>query len=140
MMSDFAKLIQTLSVVVGVVISVWSFTATQQKETAARELELAKPFLQLRHNLYSEVIKVVAILTNDKSYSEAEVSAAKKRFRQLYVAELSMVETPEVEKKMVALAAKIDPELNKLTPAQGAAYQLSHALRDSFVKDWRVDR
>ena len=65
---------------------------------------------------------------------------AKKRFRELYVAELSMVEAPEVEAKMVALANEIDPEVTNFTVAQAAAYQLAHALRDSFVVDWKINR
>jgi hypothetical protein len=41
---------------------------------------------------------------------------------------------------MVKLAKIIDPTLTDFTLAQKAAYDLSHALRDSFVADWRVDR
>ena len=118
------KTIQAVSVVVGIVVSVLSFNAAREKDSVARGLEARKPCLDLRQ----------------KRYSEAEVQVARKRFRELYIAELSMVEAPEVEQSMVQLAKIVDPSLMVFTPAQKAAYDLSHALRDSFVADWGVDR
>jgi hypothetical protein len=136
--SSLAALVQVLSVAVAVVISVLSFNATRQTEAQAREFEASKPFLELRQNRYTEALKAAAILANPDTHTAGELADAKKRFRELYVAELSMVEAPEVEAKMVALAAEIDPELTRLTSAQRAAYELAHALRDSFVTSWRV--
>jgi hypothetical protein len=49
-----------------------------------------------------------------------------------------MVEAPEVEGNMVRLAREIDPELTHFTPAQSAVYNHSHALRDSFAADYRL--
>jgi hypothetical protein len=140
MLSNAAILVQVLSVVVGVVITVLSFNATRQKEAKARHLEAAKPFLQIRQNLYTEAVKAAAILANPDTHTQEELSAAKKRFGELYVSELSMVEAPEVEQKMIDLAAQIYPELTKLTPAQTAAYHLAHALRDTFVSSWGIER
>jgi hypothetical protein len=137
-MGGLASFVQVVSVVVGVVISVLSFNAARQAEAAARQHESAKPFLQLRQNLYMETLKAAGILTNADTHTSEELVAAKKRIRELYVAELSMVEAPEVEWKMVALAGQIDKDLIVLTPSQNAAYELSHALRDSFVSSWGI--
>jgi hypothetical protein len=136
--SSLSALAQVVSVAVAVVISVLSFNATRQTEAQAREFEASKPFLELRQSRYNEALKAAAVLANPDTHTATELSDAKKRFRDLYVAELSMVEAPEVEAKMVALAAEIDPELTRLTNAQRAAYDLAHALRDSFVTSWRV--
>ena len=136
--SSLSALVQVVSVAVAVVISVLSFNATRQTEAEAREFEASKPFLELRQERYTDALKAAAVLANPDTHTAAELSDAKKRFRDLYVAELSMVEAPEVEAKMVALAAEIDPELTRLTNAQRAAYDLAHALRDSFVTSWRV--
>ena len=108
-----------------------------------RNREAAKPFLKLRQKRYLEILHIAAILSDSKdskSYAETEIKAAKKRFRELYVAELSMVESEEVESCMVELAKEIDPELAppKFTPTQRKAYDLAHALRDSFVKSWGI--
>jgi hypothetical protein len=130
------KTVQVVSVVAGVVISVLSFNATREKEAEARRIEASKPFLELRQTLYMEAVKAAGVLANREGYSEREVAAAKRRFRELYVAELSMVESPEVEARMMDLAAKTDPSLSSLNPAQRAAYDLSHALRNSFVESW----
>ena len=131
---------QVASVVVGVVISVLSFNATRDKEAEARRLEAARPFLQLRQNIYTEAVKAAAVLGNPEVHTVEELATAKKRFRALYVAELSMVESQEVAAKMVALASVIDPPLAAFTPAQQAAYNLSHALRDTYVSSWGLDR
>ena len=130
---------QVLSVVVGVVISVLSFNATRDKEAEARRLEAAKPFLTLRQNVYTEAVKAAAVLANPEVHTPKELASAKKRFRDLYVAELSMVESQEVASRMVALASLIDPPLASFTPAQQAAYNLSHALRDTYISSWGLD-
>lgn len=148
-----ARLIQVVSVVVGVVISVLSFNAARQQEAGAREAEaqarelesrryaaeVARPFLALRQGYYLEAIKAAGVLANPTDHSGEELNKARKRFRQLYVAELSMVEGREVEGSMRALAAAVDPKLLTLTTEQRAAYNLAHALRDSLVKSWRLD-
>ena len=146
-METIARTVQVLSVVVGVVISVLSFSASRDKEVVARQMEAearrfeaSKPFLELRQKLYMEAVKAAAVLANREGYSEKEIASAKKRFRELYVAELSMVESEAVEARMVDLAAKTDPSLTRLNPAQRAAYDLAHALRDSFVAVWGVEQ
>src|SRR5262245_10002125 len=106
-----AKTVQIVSVVAGVVISVLNFNATRMKEAEAQKLAAAKPFLELRQKLYLETVQAVAVLSNPEVHSDEEKQKAKKRFRALYVAELSMVEVQEVESKMVHLASVIDPEL-----------------------------
>ncbi|MEO8593625.1 MAG: hypothetical protein ABI759_09900 [Candidatus Solibacter sp.] len=140
------KTVQVVSVVAGVVISVLSFneTAKKQAETRLHEIEVrrfeaAKPFLELRQKLYIEALKAAAVITTPEERTKVEVQTARRRFRELYVAELSMVEATEVEAKMVALANAVDPGLLDLNPAQKAALNLAHALRDSFVIDWGVD-
>ena len=130
---DVAQLASVLSVVVGVVISVLSFNRT-------RRLEAAAPALELRQNLYRETARIIAIIVNPGLHTPAEIDAARKRFRELYVCELSMVEDHSVEAKMFELARLIDPEATQFTPEQSAAYYLAHALRDSFVSSWRIAR
>jgi hypothetical protein len=137
-LDSIATTVQVGSIVAGVVISILSFNAAREKEAEARKLEAAKPFLELRQRLYTEAVKAAGVLSNPAVHTEAEVTAARKRFRELYVAELSMVEASDVEEKMVALAAVIDSSLTDFTPAQNAAYGLSHALRDSFIAAWQL--
>ena len=135
-----AKLASTLAVVVGLVISVLSYTASQRAQAKARALEVAKPFLELRQKLYGEALAAAGVLSNPQVHTKEELVSAHKRFSELYVAELSMVESREVEGQMVALAKQVAPELNEFTPAQKAAYDLAHRLRDSFATDWGVDQ
>lgn len=137
-LDSIIKTIQLVAVVVGVVISVLSFNSAREKEAAARELEIAKPFLELRQSLYMEALKAAAVLANPAIHSDKEKDDARKRFRQLYVGELSMVEPLSVEGSMKALAREIDKDLLDFTPAQSATYNLAHALRDTFTESWQV--
>ena len=40
---------------------------------------------------------------------------------------------------MIELATVIDPSLATFTPAQKAACDLSHALRDTYVASWGLE-
>ena len=138
MLGSIATFAQVISVVVAVVISILSFNNVREIEADARRVESAKPFLDLRQKYYTEALEKAAILSNPETHTPAELSAAKIAFRDLYVTKLSMVETPEVAQKMVALAAKIDPSLTNFTPAQQAAYELARTLSQSFVSDYQL--
>jgi hypothetical protein len=142
-MEAISKTVQVLSVVIGVVISVLSFNATRDKdlgarslETETRRMEAARPLFELRQTLYRDVIKTASVLATPADHSKAELLSARRRFRELYVGELSMVESRKVEAKMVDLARQIDPQLVPLNPAQQATYDLAHALRDTFVAQY----
>lgn len=135
-----AQSVQVIAVVSGVVLSVMSFNNTRQKDTEARileaetrRIEALAPFYDLRQKRYVEISKVASILSDKDSYSEKEIKEATKRFRALYIAELSMVESGQVETKMKELAGSVAPGLLKFTKSQLAAYKLSHALKDSFT-------
>jgi hypothetical protein len=142
-----SQLASTLSVVVGVVISVWSFNDTRLKENQTRlkeaeaaKIEALRPFIDLQRALYKDAVVQAAVLANPQTHTPNELAKARKRFEELYVVELSMVESPEVEAKMVALAQALDFPLTKFTPAQKAAYELSHAIRDGFARDYGLDK
>ncbi len=128
-----ASTIQVLSVVVGVVISVLSFNASRLKEAEARKLEADKPFVELRRRTYLETVKTAAVIATPEGRSPDELAKAKQRFRELYVAELTMVEDRKVSERMVALATAVDPELRNLTDGQQAALDLAMALRTGYA-------
>ncbi len=134
-----ATTVQVMSVVIGVVISVLSFNQTRLKEAAAREIEAARPFYTLRQSLYTEAIQAAGVMASPEVHTEDEIAQSRKRFRELYIGELSMVEAREVESQMVALAKAIDPDLLQMNDAQRATYNLAHALRDSFTYSWKVE-
>ena len=142
MLETISKVIQVLAVVAGVVVSVLSFNDSRIKESAAREaeaktrrIEALAPFYQLRQERYVEISKVAAILSDVELYEEQEIKEAKRRFRALYIAELSMVESGSVESSMKEFARSVSPELLSFSESQISAYKLSHALRDSFTYD-----
>ena len=83
-------------------------------------------------------MKTAAVLSTPEGRSKEDLAKAKHRFRELYVAELTMVEDEKVEQKMVSLAAAVDPDLRSLNQGQLAAFELAKALRDSFSTH-RVD-
>jgi hypothetical protein len=136
-----SKLVQVLAVVSGVVVSVLSFNGARLKEAEAREkeaqtrrIEAGKPFVELRQRLYRETLENAAILANADIHSAEEVAKARKRFRNLYVAELSMVENAKVAGAMVQLAKAVDPALVNMSEHQRAALSLAHIIGASFVE------
>lgn len=141
------SLVQLISIVSGVVLSVLSFNDAREKEAEARikeaesrKIEAARPFDELRRNVYLEAVKTAAIIANPDGRSVQEMAKAKRRFRELYVAELTMVEEIAVEEGMVNLATAVDPDLIKLTDAQTAALNLAKALRASYATTYPVER
>ena len=132
------SIVKVIAIVAGVVISVLSFDASRRDEAAARSLEAKKAFLELRQTTYLEIVRVAAILSTPSEHSADESKTARKRFAELYVAELSLVESEDVEGAMIALAKEVAPDLTTLTPPQDAAYKLAHALRNSLVQSWNI--
>ena len=136
---NVSKTVQVVSVVVGVVISVLSYNNARDKEAEARikeaqtrRIEALAPFYKLRQEKYVETSKVAAILSDPEYYSEKEVKEAERRFRALYIVELSMVESGAVESEMMDFAREVSPSLLNFTGPQSAAYNLSHALQESY--------
>lgn len=137
---NISKTLQVLAVVVGVVISILSYSDAREKEAVARikeaqnrRIEALAPFYTLRQERYVEISEVAAILADPESYTKDQAVEAMKRFRALYIVELSMVESGEVESNMKAFAAVVSPNLLNFSASQNAAYNLSHALRKSFA-------
>ena len=94
-----------------------SFNNAKQKEAEARIIEAATrriealaPFYRLRQQRYVEISNIAAILSDSISYTDDEIKQATKRFRALYISELSMVESGQVESKMKGLAKSIAPD------------------------------
>jgi len=87
----------------------------------------------LRRCVYLEAVKTVAIIANPEGRTQDELDKAKRRFRELYVAELTMVEDSAVASRMVHLAQAVDPELINLSPQQVAALQLAQALKAGYT-------
>ncbi|ARN21781.1 hypothetical protein [Piscinibacter gummiphilus] len=133
------SLVQVLSVVVGVYLSVQSFNHTRDKETEARHaeaearrLEAERPFRELRRTVYLEAVKTAAVIATPEGRTAEELGKARRRFRELYIAELSMVEGRDVEARMVALASAVDADLGNLNQSQAAALQLARALGQGY--------
>jgi hypothetical protein len=94
----FANLIQVMTVVAGVVVSILSFNFTQNRERdvrgdeakkyqdqrndelECRRTEAAKPFLEMRQQKYMEAIKVAGVLASPAGRAATEIAAARAKF------------------------------------------------------------
>jgi hypothetical protein len=135
---SFGSLIATVSVVVGVVITVMNLKLAREKEAESRKIEAARPFLELRQTLYLDALKNASILASKDLHTEDEVKQARKRFSELFWGECSLVEESNIEAHMIAIAESENLR-DSITPTQKASYALSHAMRESLIKSWGVD-
>jgi len=131
-------MITTVSVVIGVVITVMNLKLAREKEAESRKIEAAKPFLELRQNTYLEALKNASILASKDLHTEEEVIQARKRFSELYWGEISLIEESSIEADMIAIA-NCENLTDSITPTQKASYALAHAMRESLIKSWGVD-
>lgn len=138
MFKILGSVVSTVSVVVGIVISVLSFERSRAAEKETRKIEAAKPFLELRQKLYLEALRNASILVSKDFHTKEEIDSAKKRFSELYWGELSLVEEKGIEGGMIAVAASLNL-FDPMTPAQKASYDLAHAMRESLVRSWGID-
>ena len=58
------NVIATVSVVIGVVITVLNLKLAREKEAESRKIEAARPFLELRQNTYLDALKNASILAS----------------------------------------------------------------------------
>jgi len=112
-----ASTVQVVSLACGVVIGVSSFNSARLKEAEARQVEAERPFLELGRKPCLDAAKTAAVPSTPEGRSKAERANGKCQFRELFVAELTMVEGEKVERKMVSLAAAVDPDLRSLIKA-----------------------
>ena len=131
-------MITTVSVVIGIVITVMNLKLAREKEAESRKIEAAKPFLELRQTLYLDALKNASILASKEMHTEDEVKKARKRFSELFWGECSLVEESSIEANMIAIAESENLR-DSITPTQKASYALAHAMRESLIKSWGVD-
>jgi len=149
---SITKIIQSLSIVIGIVISIVSFNAAREKEAESRRLELekrkieaAKPFLELRQKLYLEAVEAASIWAANEEHNEEEIRKARKRFQELYWGALSVVEDRRVECAMIRMAVSLNitqptnDDCGKLETPKNASYKLSHVIRDSLLSSWGIE-
>ena len=156
------KAVQVVSVVAGVVASVYTVSVAANKDAEARMAEAARqtlelnkfdyqrkldalykareaalPFLKLRMDRYQEAVKVAGVLADKDRHTPKQYESAERRFWELYWAELSMVETSEVESRMVDLKKALDPQ-HTTTALQAAVVKLAQEIRRSTARSWGI--
>jgi hypothetical protein len=136
------KLVQTISVLIGVLVSVISLRTAVVKDAGARKaaaearkVEAAKPFLEARLKLYTAALQSAAILATPEGREESQLVAARQRFWELYWGELCMVEDSRVEAAMCKMGEALR-SAHERTPVQIASMGLAHEVRDSLLRSW----
>jgi hypothetical protein len=154
-----SRLVQVVSVVVGVVISVISVNTTRQQQAQAenatrqqqvqadiaesrrRAVEAAKPFLEMQQKRYEETLHTIAVLATPENHTAAERATATQRFWDLKWSELGMVEGPEVHKAMEKVASDLFKKNrgDAVDTLHEDIFQLSLAMRSSLMGTWGID-
>ncbi len=156
------KAVQVVSVVAGVVASVYAVSVAANKDADARKAEAASrtwelnkfdyqrkldalskareaalPFLKLRMDRYQEAVKVAGVLADKERHTPEQYNSAEQRFWELYWAELSMVESDGVERRMVKLKNALYPQ-SENTKVQDAVLRLAQEIRRSTALSWGI--
>jgi hypothetical protein len=132
------RLLTTVTIIAGVIISVNNLKITTVKNSETRKIEASTPFLKLRQEIYLDALKNASILASKELHTEEEVKAARKRFTELLWGESSLIEETRIEKFMIAIAESENLR-DSITPTQKSSYDLAHAMRESLIKSWGVD-
>jgi len=135
---SLGNFITTMSIIVGIVISVLNFKEAKKAEAESRKIEAAKPFLELRQKLYFEALNSAAVLASKNFHTEEEINEAKKRFAELYWGELTFVEERSIEALMVEVA-KAEQMLDTTYASQQPTLTLARQMRESLRKSWGID-
>ena len=103
----------------------------RQKEAEAREAEAMRPFIEMKRQRYVEILQVVGTLAAPDQ-DPVKTTKAKRRFWELYWAELTLVEDKDIEKAMKDLGALFEPNL-KPSELQGQTYRFAHLIRQKLL-------
>jgi hypothetical protein len=110
--------------------------AEARRTAETRRIEATRPYLDKQLALYTEATRVTAIIAT--STDSQEVEKALKRFKELYVGELALVERGSVAGAMVAFREALDERKGQewLAPL---ALNLAHVCRDELAASWGTD-
>lgn len=103
----------------------------RQKEAEARQAEAMRPFVEMRRQRYVEILQVVGTLAAQEQDPE-KLQKAKRRFWELYWAELTLVEDKDIEKAMMGLGKLLDPNMEP-SELQQQTYRFAHLIRTKLL-------
>ena len=114
--------------VASLLLSVYKFFDVQESEARSWEIEVSKPFLEMKLKWCTEAVEVASKIAN----STNDVDSDKTRFWQLYWGVMGMVEEDKVRPAMIEFGRgiKADSELKQ------KAISIAHACRYEMKAIW----
>lgn len=116
-----------------------SDSINRAKEVENRNLEAAKPFIELRQRLYNEALSCAETIIISGDKSSRTYQTAYNRFSELYWGELGLVEDTSVEHNMMKVKKLIDSTRYTTKDREFALLHMSYAMRNSLFNTWKVD-
>jgi hypothetical protein len=155
------KALTTMTVVVGTIISVLSYTDARTKEAEARKaeaearkqadesarqarvmeadarrFEALSAFRKLQLDRYTEIVTVASRLAAAKYETKADLNAATRRFYEMYWGDLSIVESEALKTAMANLRGAL--ERQEEIAVRNWAYRISHLARTPLLASFDV--
>lgn len=127
-----ASIAGVLSVMIGIMLSIASFALARHREDETRRQALLQPSLELRRNRYLDILSTLGKIAADDQDDKTLVEA-KRRFWELYWADLSLVEDDEVKKAMQELGGMLKSGAS-LSTFQQSTYKFASLIRQRIVK------
>jgi hypothetical protein len=156
----YSKIIQTLIVTTGVVLSVIQFISNSESQRREAVKDYQKSFYQKQTEVYAEAVNTTSLLSVLDT-GTVEYEKARQDFLQLFWGRMSMFEDKCVEQKMVAfrkILLKYETQNSDPVPIPDpcndttitytsvdkvslkmASLQLAHQCRVHTIKTWLVD-
>jgi hypothetical protein len=135
-----ASVIGALSVLVGIMVSVESIVGarraediTRKREDATRQQALRQPSLDLRREQYLDIVATLGKLAA-QGQDQDTLDKAKRRFWELYWADLSLVEDGKIKKAMQDLGTILKDDGPASSRFQQATYRFSLLIRKRIEK------
>lgn len=142
--SPFLEWLKLLVAAGATVAALATYVYQQEATRTQQRSEYQRRLWEQQLDLYMQAVKAASTLAGSPDPGGADYKAARARFEQLFLGELCVVESPEVEHELVrfhnALAAYDDaPDEKKRSKLLELCRFLALACRKSTEEAWRVN-
>lgn len=131
-----AKIVASVVALLGAYVTIAKYLQEKRKANESARIEAAKPFSTKQQEIYLELVKTTAILSNRQGHPEWEEAA--KNFWVMFWGVIPMVADRGVAVAIDQFAATFDKVEDEIA-MRNASMDLARACRKSLGESWNTD-